>query len=89
MTREELSTRIIGAIQEHLTRFSRAGAGEVSEATKLVGGPLDSLDMIEVSFAIEDEFDVELKDEELADLDTVGDFIGHLAGVLGLAEAAA
>ena len=35
----------------------------------------DSLEMVEVIMAIEDEFDVQIKDEELENLKNVGDLI--------------
>ncbi|MFB0972494.1 MAG: acyl carrier protein [Neofamilia sp.] len=35
----------------------------------------DSLDAVELSMAIEDEFDVEIEDEEFQELKTVGDIL--------------
>lgn len=38
----------------------------------------DSLDMVEVIMAIEDEFDVQIKDEDLESLKCVGDLISYI-----------
>ena len=39
----------------------------------------DSLDMVEVIMAIEDEFDVQIKDEDLESLKSVGDLIDYIS----------
>ena len=39
----------------------------------------DSLDMVEVIMAIEDEFDVQIKDEDLETLKSVGDLINYIS----------
>ena len=38
----------------------------------------DSLDMVEVIMAIEDEFDVQIKDEDLENLKTLADLIEYI-----------
>ncbi len=38
----------------------------------------DSLDMVEVIMAIEDEFDVQIKDEDLESLKTVANLIDYI-----------
>jgi len=38
----------------------------------------DSLDMVEVIMAIEDEFDVQIKDEDLENLKTLSDLIDYI-----------
>lgn len=39
----------------------------------------DSLDMVEVIMAIEDEFDVQIKDEDLETLKSVSDLIDYIS----------
>ena len=39
----------------------------------------DSLDLVEVIMAIEDEFDVQIKDEDLENLKSVGDLIIYIS----------
>ncbi|MDP1804858.1 MAG: acyl carrier protein [Acidimicrobiales bacterium] len=43
----------------------------------------DSLDLAELVMALEDEFDVTIEEEELADITTVGDAIALVEGKLG------
>ena len=38
----------------------------------------DSLDMVETLMAIEDEFDIEIPDEEVESLKTVGDLVNYI-----------
>ena len=38
----------------------------------------DSLDLVELVMAIEDEFDIEISDEDFADVKTVGDALTFL-----------
>ncbi len=38
----------------------------------------DSLDMVETLMAIEDEFDIEIPDEEVEALKTVGDLVNYI-----------
>lgn len=39
----------------------------------------DSLDLVEVIMAIEDEFDVQIKDEDLENLKSVSDLIDYIS----------
>ena len=39
----------------------------------------DSLDLVEVIMAIEDEFDVQIKDEDLENIKSVGDLINYIS----------
>ena len=43
----------------------------------------ESLDAVELSFDVEDHFDVEITDEELAQLKTVGQVIALVQGKMG------
>jgi acyl carrier protein len=38
----------------------------------------DSLDAVELSMALEDEFDIEIEDEDFAELKTVGDICSYI-----------
>lgn len=38
----------------------------------------DSLDVVEVLMAIEDEFGIEIPDEAIEDIKTVGDLVGYI-----------
>lgn len=43
---------------------------------------VDSLDLVELIMAIEDEFDIEIEDENMLDITKVGDVVEHLLEVL-------
>ena len=43
----------------------------------------DSLDMMEIVMKIEDEFDIEIQDEDVENIKTVGQAIEYVAGMLG------
>lgn len=42
----------------------------------------DSLDLVELIMTIEDEFDLEIDDENMADIITVGDVVHHISRAL-------
>ncbi|MGW7551966.1 acyl carrier protein [Streptomyces rimosus] len=41
---------------------------------------IDSLLMVEITVAVEDRFEVQIPDERSAELKTVGDLVGYIAG---------
>ena len=42
----------------------------------------DSLDLVELIMAIEDEFDLEIEDENMVDIASVGDVVEYISKVL-------
>lgn len=46
----------------------------------------DSLDIVELIMGIEEEFDIEIPDEDAEKLTTVGEAINYAAGKLGIEE---
>lgn len=42
----------------------------------------DSLDLVELVMALEDEFDLEVQDEEMDDIKTVGDVVENIENAL-------
>jgi acyl carrier protein len=66
----------------------RQRPAEVTEASLLSSGDLnlDSLDFVEVTMEIEDAFDVELNDDKVSAVVTVGDLVSYVAAALGLVE---
>lgn len=42
----------------------------------------DSLDLVELIMAIEDEFDLEVEDENMENINTVGDVVEYISKVL-------
>ena len=55
-----------------------ADADMITMDTTLEDLGADSLDMVEVIMAIEDEFDVQIKDEDLETLKTVANLIDYI-----------
>jgi acyl carrier protein len=89
MTLDDVCARVRAIISGYLRRFRQPA--EVAVDSRLAGGDLnlDSLAYLEITMEVEDEFDVELDDNRLAQLVTVGDFVWYVATCLGLEEVAA
>ena len=57
---------------------------DVTEETKLSDDlDLDSLDVVEIIMAIEEDYDVSFAEEELGGMKTVGDALAKLQAVIG------
>lgn len=80
MTKEEVSKKVIA----HIARLLDMHQHEVTPES-LVGADLgaDSLDMVEIVMAVEDEFEIEILDSEMAMLSTVQDWINLAAEKVG------
>ena len=51
----------------------------ISEGSSITGDlGADSLDLVDLSMSIEDEFDIELSDEALEKIKTVGDLVSYI-----------
>lgn len=88
MTPEALSTTIRSIVTDHLMKAGKDT--EITEESCLAHDlGLDSLDVWEIVFAVEEAFDVEFTDQAVTDLKTVGDLAGFVAGELGIGKAAA
>lgn len=62
-----------------IDQLSISDADMVTVETTLEDLGADSLDLVEVIMAIEDEFDVQIKDEDLETLKSVGDLINYIS----------
>lgn len=72
MTKEEVSTTVIA----HIARPLDMHQHEVTPESLVVADlGADSLDMVEIVMAVEDEFEIEILDSEMAQLSTVQDWI--------------
>ena len=67
---------IFGAIKEHLADRGIESEKIVLEADLMGDLDLDSLDVAELTSGLEEQFSIEIPDDELEDLSTVGDAVG-------------
>ena len=88
MTPEALSTTIRSIVTDHLMKVGK-DAAVTDDACLAHDLGLDSLDVWEIVFAVEEAFDVEFTDQAVTDLKTVGDLAGFVSGELGIGKAAA
>ncbi len=51
---------------------------DITEASRFDSIDLDSIDVVEIIFAIEDEFEVQFDDDKAQRFETIGDIIGYL-----------
>ena len=52
---------------------------EITESTSLMNDlEADSLDAVEIIMALEDEFDIEIPDEDAEDFDNIGDIVKYV-----------
>ena len=71
----DLETRMNGLIVEQLG----VSKEEVSRSASFIDDlGADSLDIVELVMSMEEEFDVEIPDEDVEQMKTIGDAIGYL-----------
>lgn len=70
---------IFEKIKELLADQLDASAKDMSMDTDIAGDlGADSLDVVELLMSIEDEFDVEIPDEEIENIKTIGDLVKYI-----------
>ena len=67
--------KLIQILKEHKSDIDESS---LTIDTKISNLGIDSLDFIEVIFSIESTFGIEIRDEQIADLQTIGDFLNCL-----------
>jgi acyl carrier protein len=81
MTREEIQSKVFELTAEQ----AGVDIGQISLATHFVNDlNFDSLDSVEFSMSVEDEFEVSINDEDVQKLLTVADVIDYLAARVGV-----
>ncbi len=81
MNRAELNERVTKTTVEHLG----VEAEKVTEEARFVEElGADSLDLIELVMAFEEQFNIEITDDETDDITTYGDAVNLLASKLGV-----
>ena len=74
VTREEIEQRVFQALEEFGAEPDQISADAEFEALDI-----DSLDLVELAQIVEDEYGVELKEEDMKDLRSVGQAIDLIA----------
>lgn len=70
---------IFEKVSEILAEQLDAEAGSITADTKLVEDlGADSLDVVDLVMTLEDEFDMEIPDEDIENVRTVGDIVKYL-----------
>ena len=70
---------IFEKIKELLADQLDASADDMAMETNIAGDlGADSLDVVELLMSIEDEFDVEIPDEEIENIKTIGDLVKYI-----------
>ena len=69
--------KVVGIVSDQLDTPKE----EISESSSFVDDlKADSLDIVELVMALEDEFDIKIPDEDYDKIKTVGDVIGYVEG---------
>lgn len=79
MTREEVMAKLTGILKDR--GFETAGITEDSKLVDDIG--LDSLDLVDLTMDIEDAFSIQIPDEDLPKLDTVGKVVDYIVQKVG------
>ncbi len=68
------SEQVLGKIKEIVPKFG-VDPEQVTDSSTLEDLDMDSLDVVEIMQAIEDDFGIRVPDEDLEDLTTIGDAV--------------
>jgi acyl carrier protein len=75
MTKEEILSRI----QEMIAETLEIDGSTVTEATSIVDDlGADSISIMEFTLALEDEFNLEISDEDAENIRTIGDVVNYV-----------
>lgn len=81
---DTVEQRVVAIIAEHLgVETPEDVSSEASLASDLGA---DSLDMVEIIMAMEEEFDIEIPDEDAEEIETVGEVIAYVKQVTAAAS---
>jgi len=71
MTTEEV-------VRDTVTRITRKDISQFARATTFKDLEADSLDIVQILVALEDHFGIEIVDEEMENIQNMGDFIDYI-----------
>ena len=86
MTHQEVYTRVRGIIREQLDCAEEAVVEEASFVEDLGA---DSLALVELVLALEEQFNISVSDSDAEKLNTVGDAVAYIEGHVGTRVSAA
>ena len=86
MTHQEVYTRVRGIIREQLDCAEEAVVEEASFVEDLGA---DSLALVELVLALEEQFSISVSDSDAEKLHTVGDAVAYIEGHVGASVSAA
>lgn len=70
---------MIEKVKQILSEFTEMKAEQMSADTKLVADMgLNSFDVVNVVVAFEEEFDIEIPDKDIRELQTIGNIVDYL-----------
>ena len=76
---DEITSKVIDIVAEELA----VDTDEITESSSFIEDlGADSLDVVELVMAFEEEFDVEIPDEDAEDIRTVEDAVSYLEDIL-------
>ena len=79
MTREEIDLEVRKIIANHLD----VNEDEIEDTSTINGLGADSLDKVEIVMAIEDKFNIDIKDAEIENVNTFADLIAVTEKTIG------
>ena len=75
---QDLGAAVIRVIQDYVPE----NAGEISTTDSLEEIGIDSMTLVDIVLELQDEYSVEFPDDALAGIDTVGDMVAVLRGLV-------
>ena len=82
-TQEVTTDEVLAAIRDELTAIKVPGAETAELSTQWSDLDVDSLDLVELVKALEDRFDVQISDDSLKSIASVGDAIDTVTSLRG------
>jgi len=79
MSDEVLGANILDGIEDQViqnfAKVSGCQPGQIVRETRIDSISVDSLDLVDITFDIENFYDIDIPDDRIFDSETVGDFI--------------
>lgn len=73
---------VFDKIQELISEQFNIDKDKINKETSFIDDlDADSLDLVEFIMAIEDEFNIEVEDENMEDITTVGDVVNYISKI--------